>query len=264
MTGTIAAMLEGHLCHEAGSHTVDGNALGFENEDWLTAGEAAPAVETAWLDQTSAVASITRHAMGALGLCIVVVDVRLRVLYASPASRAHAARPQACFLMKSRGCGRAVYLSLGRRDDTLELRRQIAAAMAVEPVGRASANPCRFHSLYDSRSICLVSPIAGGAVDPRLSARFENSALLIFKPFASLPKPPPALLRSLFRFTAAEAEVASDLIGGISAEDVARRRAVRLDTVRSQIRSILSKSGAPNLRAFENRIGGLMSILPPD
>ncbi len=41
------------------------------------------------------------------------------------------------------------------------------------------------------------------------------------------------------------------LSGGVTAEDVARRRRVSLDTVRTQVRTVLRKTNAANLRDFE-------------
>ncbi len=255
-------MHEGRLRRDTDPYAANGDELGLEKEDWPGTGAAAGAPDTSFLTQGPAIATITQNAVGVLGLCIVVVDPRLRVLYASEASRAHVSRPCAGFAMTRRGRGGGTYLSLESRADTSELRRLVAAATAQGPAGTTGAHPGRFHPLYNPRSLCLISSIAGGLADPLTGARFRNAALLIFKPFAALPKPSPELLRTLFNFTPAEAKVASDLAGGTTAEDVARLRHVGLDTIRSQIRSILSKSGAPNLRAFENRIGSIMALLP--
>lgn len=257
-------MHEGRLRHDLDPNAADGDEVVLELEDWLWADASVLPPDTPFHGHGPVVTAITRNAVSVLGLCIVVVDSRLRVLYASAASRTHATRPYAGFVMTRRLRAGGTYLSLGTRADTLELRRLVAAAISEGPTSEASEPPNPFHPLCSPRSICLISPIAGGLVDPLMGARFRNAALLIFKPFAAIPKPPPMLLRTLFRFTQAEAEVASDLVGGISAEEVARLRNVRLDTIRSQIRSILSKSGAPNLRAFENRIGSVMVMLPPD
>jgi DNA-binding CsgD family transcriptional regulator len=72
--------------------------------------------------------------------------------------------------------------------------------------------------------------------------------------------PPIGLLIDLFGLTRSEAEVAVALAGGVTAEDVARIRRVSLDTVRTQIRTILRKTGAAGLRDFE-RIIALSSIM---
>lgn len=46
------------------------------------------------------------------------------------------------------------------------------------------------------------------------------------------------------------------------AEEVARRRGVSLMTVRSQIRSILGKSDAENLKDFERTMATLAALAP--
>jgi DNA-binding CsgD family transcriptional regulator len=76
------------------------------------------------------------------------------------------------------------------------------------------------------------------------------------------PSPSPGLLCDLFGLTKAEAEVAVALSDGGTAEDVARRRGVSLETVRSQIRSILGKSESDNLRDFARSMGSLGAITP--
>ena len=72
--------------------------------------------------------------------------------------------------------------------------------------------------------------------------------------------PKPSLLSDLFGLSIAEGAVALALLGGQTAECVARERDVSLETVRSQIRTVLRKSDATNLRDFE-RIGALLATL---
>ncbi len=67
----------------------------------------------------------------------------------------------------------------------------------------------------------------------------------------------------MFDFSRAEAEVAIALTGGASAEDVARRRGVSLMTVRSQIRAILGKAEAENLRDFERTMATVAALAAP-
>lgn len=64
----------------------------------------------------------------------------------------------------------------------------------------------------------------------------------------------------LFGLTPAESAVAVALLGGQTADLVARERAVSLDTVRAQIRTVLQKTEAGNLRDLE-RIAALLSGL---
>jgi len=61
----------------------------------------------------------------------------------------------------------------------------------------------------------------------------------------------------LFGLSAAEGAVAAALLGGQTAGIVTRDREVSLDTVRTQIRTVLRKTDAANLRDFE-RIGALL------
>jgi DNA-binding NarL/FixJ family response regulator len=67
-------------------------------------------------------------------------------------------------------------------------------------------------------------------------------------------------LIDLYGLTSAEAAVAAALAGGIRAEDVARARRVSLDTVRAQVRNLLRKTNATNLRDLE-RIIALVSAV---
>ncbi len=68
---------------------------------------------------------------------------------------------------------------------------------------------------------------------------------------------PPRVFSELFGLSAAEGAVAAALLGGQTAGIVTRDREVSLDTVRTQIRTVLRKTDAANLRDFE-RIGALL------
>ena len=65
------------------------------------------------------------------------------------------------------------------------------------------------------------------------------------------------VLCDVFKLTRAEAEVARELIGGATKEAVAARRNARETTVRTQVRAILAKTGAVNLRDLERIIARL-------
>ena len=90
----------------------------------------------------------------------------------------------------------------------------------------------------------------------------EGLALLVLRSLDQKVSPHAEMLCDLFGLSRAEAEVAVSLTGGASAEDVARRRGVSLMTVRSQIRSILGKSEAENLRHFERTMATLAVLAP--
>ena len=96
---------------------------------------------------------------------------------------------------------------------------------------------------------------------PRETAPGALRPVLILLKQLSRPSAPRAsLLSDLFGLSIAESAVALALLGGQTAESVARERDVSLETVRSQIRTVLRKSEAANLRDFE-RIGALLASL---
>jgi DNA-binding NarL/FixJ family response regulator len=89
-------------------------------------------------------------------------------------------------------------------------------------------------------------------------------ALVVIRPLDQKLSPPAGMLCDLFGLSRAEAEVATALSGGASAEDVASRRGVSLVTVRSQIRSILAKSACENLRDLERAMATLAALAPKE
>ena len=68
------------------------------------------------------------------------------------------------------------------------------------------------------------------------------------------------MLRELFGLTRAEAEVAQALTGGTSTVAVAARRGLSEATVRSQVRAVLDKTGAANLRDLERLLTSLQGM----
>jgi DNA-binding CsgD family transcriptional regulator len=74
------------------------------------------------------------------------------------------------------------------------------------------------------------------------------------------------VLRDLFGLTAAEAEVARALAGGATKSSVALARGIAETTVRTQVRAVLTKTGAANLRDLERLLAGLsgpLTLRPP-
>ena len=72
------------------------------------------------------------------------------------------------------------------------------------------------------------------------------------------------LLQRLFGLTSSEAELARLLIAGATPQEAAGRRGVRITTVRSQITSILTKTGARRLTEAVALLCTLASISPLD
>jgi DNA-binding CsgD family transcriptional regulator len=103
-----------------------------------------------------------------------------------------------------------------------------------------------------------------GRVGVYLSALFPNDvmaafgmasiALLIFHDPKAMPQADPFILAEAFDLTPAEARVAVQLANGKTAEEVSLDRAVAIGTVRTQIKSLLAKTGV-------HRQGDLMRLI---
>ena len=87
--------------------------------------------------------------------------------------------------------------------------------------------------------IAHVVPIRGTARD--LFVRC--AAILVLMPVSAPQAPPADLVQSLFDLTPAEARVARSLTSGDTVDDIATRGGVSANTVRTQVRGILDKTG---------------------
>ena len=87
--------------------------------------------------------------------------------------------------------------------------------------------------------IAHVLPIRGTARD--LFVRC--AAIMVLMPVTTPQAPPVELVQSLFDLSPAEARVARDLVSGGTVNDIARRDGVSSNTVRTQVRGILTKTG---------------------
>ncbi|WP_159727006.1 helix-turn-helix transcriptional regulator [Methylosinus sp. Ce-a6] len=87
--------------------------------------------------------------------------------------------------------------------------------------------------------IVHVVPIAGEARD-----LFDGGfGLLVVTPVRTRRSPDRALIRGLFDLTAAEANVASGIVEGLSPEQIAARHGTSQATVRCQLKNIFAKTG---------------------
>ncbi|HZH47070.1 MAG TPA: hypothetical protein VEY31_10590, partial [Roseococcus sp.] len=104
----------------------------------------------------------------------------------------------------------------------------------------------------------LVSPLPARLAGGDGLGRIEGRALLLLRGLGAERDGPPAeLLRNLFGLTAAEAAVACALAGGATKAAVAAARGLRETTVRTQVRSVLEKTGTRSLRELEGLLAGL-------
>ena len=109
-----------------------------------------------------------------------------------------------------------------------------------------------------------------GRVGVYLSALFPNevmaafgmasAALLVFHDPKATPQVDPFILAEAFDLTPAEARVAVQLAHGKTAEEVATERTVALGTVRTQIKSLLAKTGVHRQGDLVRLIGSLPNL----
>jgi len=125
------------------------------------------------------------------------------------------------------------------RDQTSEQMFQKAIATIDLPDALASRSfPVRGPDAQ-AAMVAHVIPIAGQARD--LFVRCAG--VLVITP-VTLPKAPPIeLIQSLFDLTPAEARVASSLVAGDTVEEIASAAGLSNNTIRSQVRGVLEKTG---------------------
>jgi DNA-binding CsgD family transcriptional regulator len=113
------------------------------------------------------------------------------------------------------------------------------AITTIELAQGASVRSFPVRGAEGARMVAHIVPI-------RLSARdiFAScAATLILTPLTAPEAPPVELVQSLFDLTPAEARVARSLATGDSVEEIATRSGVTLNTIRTQVRGVLEKTG---------------------
>lgn len=146
---------------------------------------------------------------------------------------------------------------LGLKDKAASgiLREELVRASAVrQPMGRSFV--ARGAGPEADTVIVHVLPLKGHGRELFSGAWF---LLAVNRPGAVLPDV--SLLQGLFDLTAAEARVAAGLLDGLSVAEITHRHGVSVLTVRTQVRSVLSKSGVTRQSEFIARLRGV--TLPP-
>lgn len=207
---------------------------------------------------------MTFGALNNLAASIVVVDAGARVLFANAASERILKRRGSGVTTMASGpsIGAAAHLTAHHREDARALVRLVAATANGGPGGSLRVRPRDDDRDVPPMQVVLVSQVPPGLVaqDDPIVSPYGKLVLVVIDDLSQRVTPPAALLCDLFGFSRAEADVALTLVGGAIAEDVAATRSVSLDTVRGQIRAILRKSEAANLRDLERRIATLAAL----
>lgn len=207
-------------------------------------------------------AAVLAAALNALPLPVIIVDAELQVLHNNAAAGALTA-PGCSGLTVSRAGSGGTRLRARHRDDDATLRRLVARAAAGEPGGVVRVREHHEDPLDEATLVVQVGPVPMHfAIPPGAIAK--GLAMISARELARPTRVEPAVLGDLYGLTRAEADVAGALAGGVTAEEVARTRHVALDTIRAQVRAVLRKTNAANLRDFE-RISALVSadFVPP-
>ncbi|MBV9747645.1 MAG: hypothetical protein JO157_02410 [Acetobacteraceae bacterium] len=198
-------------------------------------------------------------ALDALAQAVVVVDKASRVSFANTAAACLADAADGSLRLVRLGSASqgGLVLSAAHRDDAATLAKTVGAVARLGSSGRA----LRLRRVGSGRApalAVLVSPVPARL--PTLGARpgvAPGLALVIATDPSRHAPPSIAMLSEVFGLSRGEAAVASALAGGRSAEEVARARGTGLETVRTQIRAVLSKTGAANLRDLERVLASL-------
>jgi PAS domain-containing protein/DNA-binding CsgD family transcriptional regulator len=194
-------------------------------------------------------------ALDALSAAVLVVDAEMHVLVANRAAEAMTGVGSALRLVRASGGKRTIATGADRADHA-----GLCALVQATASGRSAGGGLRLRDGGGEAALAaLVTPLpcrllgASGGM-----GRVAGQAMILLRELAPAQEPPRAeLLRTLFGLTPAEAEVACALAGGATKGTVAARRGSRVSTVRTQVRSVLEKTGTTTLRELE----GLLSRL---
>ncbi|WP_210253399.1 helix-turn-helix transcriptional regulator [Rhizobium grahamii] len=183
---------------------------------------------------------------------ILVVDADCNVLFANGTATETLSRKGLPISLSTLAAGGRTRLLLDRREGAR--LREIVQETSLGGGGGA----VRFE--YDApqsdragQLAVIASPLLAGATEVAGAA----PVLLLVNELTQPRAASPSIFSDLFGLSAAEGAVAAALLGGQTAEAVAKDRSVSLDTVRTQIRTVLRKTDAANLRDFE-RMGAVL------
>ena len=147
-----------------------------------------------------------------------------------------------------------------RAQDRVSLKDRAADQLlrdAIASIDLARGSSVRSFPVRDTGAEAMM---VAHVVPIRLSARdifVRCAAALVLTP-VTLPKAPPVeLVQSLFDLTPAEARVARSLAAGETVEEIASIGSVSLNTVRTQVRGVLEKTGCRRQAEVVALLGGI-------
>jgi DNA-binding CsgD family transcriptional regulator/PAS domain-containing protein len=197
-------------------------------------------------------------ALDALATGVVVADAGRRVLFANGAAEALAGSDGPYqFVRATRAEPGATLIGANHKSDSAALAA-LVRAVALEGDAGGSVG------LRDSSGATVVAALVAPLPSRSLrhgdgpSGRVLGQALILLRDIRPRHLQfSPGILADLFGLTRTEAEVALALMGGATKEMVAASRGARVTTVRTQVRAVLAKAGASNLRDLERLLATL-------
>jgi len=210
-----------------------------------------------------------QEALDASPLAIFLVDGTLQVRFANVAAIQLATEAPEMMRMTRQGTMAIDGLRLDLRDrvEATRLRGLVGSVLSGGAGGSMQLRTWAEDEGASCQVAMLVSPVPSrlaarpGGDGP--AGRANGIAMLIARKLVMQQAPKESMLIDIFHLSPGEAAVGVALLGGASAEQVAQRRGVSADTVRRQIRLLLEKSGARNLRDFERIIATLAVMSGP-
>jgi DNA-binding CsgD family transcriptional regulator len=118
------------------------------------------------------------------------------------------------------------------------------------------AVPCSFAVRGASSQAAMVAhvvPVRGSARDVLV----HSTGVLVLTPVTRPDAPPVELIQSLFDLTPAEAKVARSLVAGDTLEEIAAASNLSRNTIRSQVRGALEKTGSRRQADLVALLGGI-------
>ena len=213
------------------------------------------------LRQAELNARVGYAAFEALHGSAIVVDAEMNVLFAnSAAERTLSKRDLPVAIVAGSHAASTTRLAVSCREKSARLRALVEDAANGGNGGamRIELDTGRYDHIDQIAVFVSPQPPNFAAADADIGG--PSPVLIMISELSRPSAPKPSLLSDLFGLSTAEGAVALALLGGQTAETVARERDVSLETVRSQIRTVLRKTDATNLRDLE-RIGALLTTL---
>jgi DNA-binding CsgD family transcriptional regulator len=150
-----------------------------------------------------------------------------------------------------------------RAQDRVSLKDSKADALFRQAIATINAESSPLTGSFAVRDAEASAAMVAHVIPIRRTVRdvfLRCAGVLVLTPVTLPQAPPVELVQSLFDLTPAEARVARNLAAGGTAEEIASQSGVSLNTIRTQVRGVLEKTGCRRQAEVVALLGG-MSVL---